>query len=185
MNMLPALLSLKIYSIVELVAAASQRLSEYTKFSDYYNLDNWSTKLDFKSYIKKQKATVETAKRLFSNSIKYNSASTIGAKKPNIDNHVPISPRDVEVNLDATVIAFNSANFDSSYKRKLPALKKRITEATKQTPACVTNTTFVYINEYLTSQICNGCKQRQLENVKKRTSYQIRIVLRCESCKTA
>jgi hypothetical protein len=110
-------------------------------------------------HIKKQKATVETDKRLFSNSIKYNSASTIGAKKPNIDKHIPISPRDVEANLDATVIAFNSANFDSSYKRRLPAPTKRITEATKQTSACVTNTTFFYTNEYLTSQICNYCKQ--------------------------
>jgi hypothetical protein len=81
------------------------------------------------------------------NSIKCNSVSAIGTKKPNIDKHVPISPRDVEADLGATVIAFGSANFSSSYKSKLPVPTKRIAEALKQMSACVTNNTFVYINE--------------------------------------
>ncbi|KAG2212800.1 hypothetical protein INT46_002128 [Mucor plumbeus] len=145
------LLSLKTYSIVEFIAAASQRLSKYTKSSDYYNLDNWSRKLDFKSYFKKQKATVEIAKRLFSNSIKYNSTSAIGTKKPNIDKQVPIPSRDVEDDLGATVIAFDPVNFGSSFKSKHPAPTKRITEAIKQMSAHVTNTNYVYA----TSQIPN------------------------------
>ena len=89
-------------------------------------------------YIKKQKAAVEIAKRLFSNSIKYNSASAIGTKKPNIDKYVPIPSRDVEADPGATVIAFSSVNFGSSYKSKLPAPTKRIAEAIKKMSACVT-----------------------------------------------
>ncbi|KAI9263631.1 hypothetical protein EDC94DRAFT_670893 [Helicostylum pulchrum] len=72
---------------------------------------NWSIKENFKSYIKKQKATHEIAKSLFPGSKKYNSTSTLRNKmqKPNKENPVLSAPKD---------------NNQTDEKRKLHAVLK-------------------------------------------------------------
>ncbi|CEP15471.1 hypothetical protein [Parasitella parasitica] len=49
--------TLKTSNVIDFVNAAAQGLINYQRISAYYNDDNWLIKLDFKSYIKKQKAT--------------------------------------------------------------------------------------------------------------------------------
>lgn len=53
-------------------------------------------KLNFKNYVKKQKATYEIAKRLFDDSLKYSSNSSIDENKQYCGNTlkwIPISPK--------------------------------------------------------------------------------------------
>ncbi|KAG1168131.1 hypothetical protein G6F70_009254 [Rhizopus microsporus] len=73
-----------------------------------------------------------------------------------------------------------------SMKGKRAALTKRITEEIKR--KCKQSnggTEFVSVDEYLTNQICNKCKSKQLNNISvtgsKRRAHS---VLKCESCCT-
>ncbi|KAG0768731.1 hypothetical protein G6F57_011520 [Rhizopus arrhizus] len=50
----------------------------------YYNKDNWLIKLNFKSYIKNQRAANEIVKRIL-DSIKHSSSNSIGEKKQHCD----------------------------------------------------------------------------------------------------
>ncbi|KAL4208667.1 hypothetical protein AB4K20DRAFT_1911969 [Rhizopus microsporus] len=53
--------------------------------------------LMLKTYINKQKGTQEIVKRLFDNSKKYDTSSTVGAKNqsPNKSKHIPLPPADL------------------------------------------------------------------------------------------
>ena len=71
-------------------------------------------------------------------------------------------------------------------KGKRAAPIRRITEEIKR--KCKQSnegTEFVYVDEHLTSQICNKCKSKQLNNISitgsKRRAHS---VLKCESCCT-
>ncbi|ORE14789.1 hypothetical protein BCV71DRAFT_274988 [Rhizopus microsporus] len=101
--------------------------------------------LMLKTYINKQKGTQEIVKRLFDNSKKYDTSSTVGAKNQ--------SP-------------------NKKTKRKC-----------KQSNG---GTEFVSVDEYLTSQICNKCKSKKLNNISITGSKRrVHSVLKCESCGTA
>ena len=84
------------------------------------------------------------------------------------------------------IIAFENGSFCSSMKGKRAAPTRHITEEIKR--KCKQSnegTEFIYVDEYLTSQICNKCKSKQLNNISiigsKRRVYS---VLKCESCGT-
>ncbi|CEP07788.1 hypothetical protein [Parasitella parasitica] len=126
-------------------------------------------KFNFKSYIKKQKATHEIAKRLFQESNKYNKDSSIGKKKQSstTDKWVSSPPKDkaTDPSVKTRIIASKNASFGTSMKGKLPEPTKRITEAVKKPSNDLKGTYFIYVDEYLTSQTCNKCKQRKLTNL--------------------
>ncbi|ORE03905.1 hypothetical protein BCV72DRAFT_182310, partial [Rhizopus microsporus var. microsporus] len=126
-------------------------------------------KLKFKIYINKQKGTQEIVKRLFDNSKKYDKSSTVGAKNqnPNKIKHVPLPPTDLPYSSQRKrIIAFGNGSFSSSMKGKRAAPTRRITEEIKR--KCKQSNgeaKFAYVDEYLTSQICNKCKTNQLNNI--------------------
>ncbi|ORE16041.1 hypothetical protein BCV71DRAFT_272675 [Rhizopus microsporus] len=68
--------------------------------------------------------------------------------------------------------------------RKRAAPIRRITEEIKR--KCKQSnegTEFVYVDEHLTSQICNKCKSKQLNNISATGSKRrVHTVLQCESC---
>ncbi|ORE02116.1 hypothetical protein BCV72DRAFT_181182, partial [Rhizopus microsporus var. microsporus] len=64
------------------------------------------------------------------------------------------------------IITFENGSFCSSMKGKRTAPTRCITEEIKR--KCKQSngdTKFVYVDEYLTSQICNKCKSQQLNNI--------------------
>ena len=142
-----------------------------------------------KAHINKQKGTQEIVKRLFDNSKKYGTSSTVDAKKqnPKKSKHVPMPPTDPSPSSQRKrIIAFGYGSFGSSMKGKRAAPTRCITEEIKR--KCKQSnegTEFIYVDEYLTSQICNKCKSKQLNNISiigsKRKVYS---VLKCESCGT-
>ena len=71
-------------------------------------------------------------------------------------------------------------------KGKRAAPTRRITEEIKR--KCKQSngeTEFISVDEYLTSQICNKCKSKQLNNISITGSKRrVHSVLKCESCGT-
>ncbi|KAG1175900.1 hypothetical protein G6F70_001925 [Rhizopus microsporus] len=146
--------TLKTANLTLFLLAASTRLQNYQRIHNYYCQDKWPQKLKFKTYINKQKGTQEIVKRLFDNSKKYGTSSTVGAKNqnPNKSKHVPLSPADLP---------------SSSQRKRIIAFG---------------NGSLV---KYLTSQICNKCKSKQLNNISLTGSKRrVHFVLKCESCGT-
>ncbi|KAL4214462.1 hypothetical protein AB4K20DRAFT_1863886 [Rhizopus microsporus] len=74
---------LNIARLTSFLLAVSIHLQDYQRIHNYYCQDNWPQKLKFKAYINKKKGAQETVKRLFDNSKKYNTSSTVGAKNQN------------------------------------------------------------------------------------------------------
>ncbi|CEP16991.1 hypothetical protein [Parasitella parasitica] len=118
------------------------------KISAYYNTDNWLIKLNFKSYIKKQKAIHEIAKRLFHESNKYNKDSSIGEKKQTFttEKWIPSPPKDkaTDPSIKTRIIAYGNVSFGTSMKGKLPAPTKLITEAVEKSSKDSKGTYFIY-----------------------------------------
>ena len=142
-----------------------------------------------KTYINKQKGTQEIAKRPFDNSKKYGTSSTAGAKNqnPNKSKHAPLPPADLpSSSQQKRITASGNSSFCSSIKGKRAAPTRRITEEIKR--KCKQSngeTEFISVDEYLTSQICNKCKSRQLNNISITGSKRrVHSVLKCESCGT-
>ncbi|ORE18224.1 hypothetical protein BCV71DRAFT_166641, partial [Rhizopus microsporus] len=124
--------------------------------------------LMLKTYINKQKGTQKIVKRLFDNSKKYGKTSTIGAKNQNQNKikHAPLPPAD----LSSSSQRSGSLRFEMvrllNMKGKRAASTRRITEEIKQ--KCKQSDRgieFVSVDEYLTSQICNKCKSKQLNSI--------------------
>ncbi|ORE20236.1 hypothetical protein BCV71DRAFT_176123, partial [Rhizopus microsporus] len=143
-------------------------------------------KLKFKTYINKQKGIQEIVKRLFDDSKKYDKSSTVGAKNKNKNKnkHVPLLLADLpSSSQQKRIIAFENGSFCSSVKGKRAAPTKRITEEIKR--KCKQpneGSEFVYVDEYLTSQICNKCKSKQLNNISITGSKRrVHSILKCES----
>ncbi|CEP13719.1 hypothetical protein [Parasitella parasitica] len=99
----------------------------------------------------------------------------------------PPAPRDkaTDSSVNTRIIAPGNASFGTSMKGKLPALTKQITEAVKKFSKYSTGTSFIYADEYLTSQTCNKCKQRKLTNLNTaRSKRKVHAVLKCNACNT-
>ncbi|CEP19532.1 hypothetical protein [Parasitella parasitica] len=119
-----------IIELINFVNAAAQRLIKYQRSSAYYNNDHWLIKLDFKSYIKKQKVTLEIAKILFQESNKYNKDSSIGEKKQTstLTNGLHLIPKTrplihLQTGSKCKQLKFTNLNAAGS-KRKLHAVLK-------------------------------------------------------------
>ncbi|KAL4207993.1 hypothetical protein AB4K20DRAFT_1979142 [Rhizopus microsporus] len=179
--------TLKTANLTSLSLDASTRLQSYQKIHNYYCQDKWSQKLKFKIYINKKKGTQEIVKRLFDNSKKYGTSSTVGAKNqnPNKIKHVPLSPADLPFSSQRKRInAFGNGSFCSSMKGKRAAPTRRITDEIKtKCKQSKEGTEFVYVDEHLTSQICNKCKASQFNNnTVSGSKRRVHSALKYESC---
>ncbi|ORE18758.1 hypothetical protein BCV71DRAFT_110520 [Rhizopus microsporus] len=88
-----------------------------------------------KTYINKQKGTQEIVKRLFDNSKKYGTSSTVGAKNQNLNKskHVSLPLTDLPLySQRKQIIVSKNGSFCSSMKGKRAAPTKRITEEIKR-----------------------------------------------------
>ncbi|CEG63410.1 hypothetical protein RMATCC62417_00555 [Rhizopus microsporus] len=181
--------TLKTANFTSFLLAASIRLQNYQRIHNYYCQDKWSQKLKFKTYINKQKETQEIVKRLFDNSKKHGKTSTAGAKNqnPNKSKHVPLSPADLPSSSQRKrIIAFGDGTFCSSMKGKRAAPTKRITEEiNRKCKQSDGGSEFVYADKYLTSQICNKCKMKEMNNFSvSESKRRVHSVLKCGSCGT-
>ncbi|CEG76575.1 hypothetical protein RMATCC62417_11459 [Rhizopus microsporus] len=176
--------TLKTANLTSFLLAASIRLQNYQRIYNYYCQDKWSQKLKLKTYINKQKGTQEIVKGLFDNSKKYDKSSTVGVRNQNKSKHIHLPPADLPSSSQRKqIIAFGNGSFCSSMKGKRAASTKRITEEIKR--KCKQSnggTEFVSVDEYLTSQIYNKCKSKQLNNISIIGSKRrVHSVLKCES----
>ncbi|ORE10450.1 hypothetical protein BCV72DRAFT_313669 [Rhizopus microsporus var. microsporus] len=178
------LLTLKTANLTSFLLAASTRLQNYQRIHNYCCQGKWPQRLKFKTYINKQKETQAIVKRLFDNSKKYDKSSTVGAKNQNKSKHVPLPPADLpSFSQRKRIIAFGNGSFGSNMKGKRAAPIRRITEEIKRKfKQSNEGTEFVSVDEYLTSQICNKCKSKQLNNISITGSKRrLHSVPKCES----
>lgn len=124
-----------------------------------------SSKLKFKCYMRKQKGVHKICKRLIHGSAKYYSTTSTGVKTStkNENTYSPPAPSD---NLEApgkTIIAFGDGAFSGNGRRHKAAPVRLIKKALDK--YCGNNLEIYMIGEYLTSQICNKCKDRNVENI--------------------
>ncbi|ORE17645.1 hypothetical protein BCV71DRAFT_181126, partial [Rhizopus microsporus] len=98
--------TLKTANLTSFLLAISTRLQNYQRIHNYYCQDKWYSK--FKAYINKQKGTREIVKRLFDNSKKYGTSSTVGAKNqnPNKSKHAPLPPLNGSGSLRSEMVLF-------------------------------------------------------------------------------
>ncbi|KAI7900318.1 uncharacterized protein BX663DRAFT_518257 [Cokeromyces recurvatus] len=81
------------------------------------------------------------------------------------------------------IIAFGYAKSGSSMKGKLSAPIRRITDAIKKMSKELKGNTFISVDEYLTCQTCNHCKNRNLTNITTtKSKRKLHAVLKCNSC---
>ncbi|KAG2206160.1 hypothetical protein INT47_003809 [Mucor saturninus] len=174
--------SLKTTNSYDFLLASKKRLVDYDILCNYYNSDNWSSKLIFKTYIKKQKAVEEICKRLVVGSKKYGRGSKTGVKTAteNTSIHYPYAPQDAENPPTRTVIAFGDATFYGNMRGNKAAPVKLIKKKLQQMRGDTIQICF--IDEYLTSQVCNVCKNRALENVSTaKSKRRVHSVLKCNN----
>ncbi|KAI7906246.1 uncharacterized protein BX663DRAFT_499367 [Cokeromyces recurvatus] len=91
---------------------------------------------------------------------------------------IPIAPKDNQITdlSKKRIIAFGNAKFGSSVKGKFPAPTRRITDAIKKMSKELKGNTFIYIDEYLTSQT-------YLTNITtSKSKSKLHVVLKCNSC---
>ncbi|KAI7898994.1 uncharacterized protein BX663DRAFT_522786, partial [Cokeromyces recurvatus] len=70
-------------------------------------------------------------------------------------------------------------------KGKLPAPTRRITDVIKKMSKELKGNTFIYVDDYLTSQTCNHCKNRNLTNITTtKSKRELHAVLKYNSCST-
>ncbi|CEG80166.1 hypothetical protein RMATCC62417_14536 [Rhizopus microsporus] len=149
----------------DFIKACKERTIHFDTIYNYYSAYNRSSKLKFKTYLRKQKAVDEICKRLVVNSKKYRQSSKTGVKTAAKSNsrHYPSAPQDTMISPAKTIVAFGNASFAATMRGKRAApvkliKKKLIQMQTNALQVC-------FIDEYLTSQICNTCKNRQLDNI--------------------
>lgn len=120
------------------------------------------TKLNVKSYIKKQKAIYD--------SIKYSSNNSIGENKQHRNNKqkqiiFPAKDNKLTIPYKKRTIAYDNGSFSEPMKGKFPAPTRQITDTIKKISKDLQGKTeFIYIAEAFTSQTCNQCKIKNFAN---------------------
>ncbi|ORE13652.1 hypothetical protein BCV71DRAFT_277620 [Rhizopus microsporus] len=116
------------------------------------------------------------------NSKKYRQGSKTGVKTATKSNsrHYPSSPQDTMIPPAKTIVAFGNATFAATMKGKRAAPVKLIIKKLIQIQTNVLQVCFV--DEYLTSQVCNACKNRQLDNITTMSSKRrVHAMLECNN----
>ncbi|KAL9538593.1 hypothetical protein MBANPS3_010811 [Mucor bainieri] len=132
-------------------------------FQTIYDYHMYASKLKFKRYTAKQQALSEMCKML--------------------DDDKSQKYKNKRKQKKTKIFAFRAANFSSSLKGNRAAPTKRFKSAL-ESYALANKHYFIEIDEYLTSQICNICGTRTLEehlesHDKKETLH---AILRCTKC---
>ena len=111
-------------------------------------------------------------------STKYHSGASTNVKtstKTN-NNFSRPPPLDNLTKANKTIIAYGDGAFSPSMRGKRSGPTKAIVKAIQKCSVAV-----VMTDEYLTSQVCNKCKQRNVENVTQKTSKRrVHSVLQCQ-----
>ncbi|KAI7904031.1 uncharacterized protein BX663DRAFT_542322 [Cokeromyces recurvatus] len=157
--MITKLDSLKTKEVSKLIACR-KHIQSYDTMYKFYNRGLWSSKLKLRYYRKKQKAFSEIVKIFTCNSIKYHTGAITNANK--------------------TIIAYGDGRFSLTMRGKRSGPTKVIIKALQK---CEQNrgVTVQMIDEYLTSQVCNNCKKRNVEKVVQRSAKRrVHSVLQCQ-----
>lgn len=112
---------------------------------------------------------------------KYRQGSKTGIKTAirSPSRHYPDAPQDTMIPSSKTIIAFGNASFGATMRGKKAAPVKLIKRRLQQMQT--DNLHLCFIDEYLTSQVCNVCKKRNLENVTTANSKRrVHAVLKCK-----
>ncbi|KAL4215593.1 hypothetical protein AB4K20DRAFT_1991562 [Rhizopus microsporus] len=130
--------------IISLDSSGDNEWQRITSLDEYYHLCGYndatfirkkaskSSKLKFKTYLRRQKAVDEICKRLVANSKKYRQGSKTGVKTATKSNsrHCPSAPQDTMIPPAKTIVAFGNATFAATMKGKRAApvklIKKKI-----------------------------------------------------------
>ncbi|ORE09711.1 hypothetical protein BCV72DRAFT_201069, partial [Rhizopus microsporus var. microsporus] len=174
--------SLKTSNITEFAKACQERLSLYDDITSYYNENAWSSKLKFQCYIRKQKGVHEICKGLMYGSVKYNKKSSTGVKTSSAENeskYCPPAPLDHPDKPRKTIIAFGDGMFKNSLRGNRGAPVRLIKKALQK--YCGNQFEIRMVDEYLTSQICNRCKNRNMDNVvTEKPKRRVHMILKCK-----
>ncbi|KAI8638725.1 hypothetical protein BD408DRAFT_351345, partial [Parasitella parasitica] len=176
--------SFKTTNLEDFVKACKERFDLYDDIKKYYDSDDRSSKLKFKCYIKKQKCIEEICRRLTYGSAKYGEKSRMIEKKQTTS-YIPPTPIDHDIKPRKTILALGNAMFNGSLRGNKSAPVRRIRESLRKRRGETLDICF--IDEYLTSQVCNICKERNLENVTTAKSVRrVHTVLQCQqnTCNT-
>ena len=148
-------------------------------------------KLHFKNYIKNQKVTYEIAIRLFDDSVKYNSYSSISEKRQRCDNKqkwIPLPPKDNRsaVSYKNRIIVYVSGSFSGPIKEKFSVPTRWTIDATKKISKDPQGKPeFTYVTEAFTNQTCKQCKTKNLTNtISAGLKRKVHVVLKYNSCST-
>ncbi|KAI7906086.1 uncharacterized protein BX663DRAFT_483730 [Cokeromyces recurvatus] len=151
------------------------------KDNQYYNENNWKPKLKFQYYMKEQKGVHEICKRFVYNSSKYHQKSSTSEKSVinNVSKIYPPTPTNHKERPVKTIIALGDGVFNTSSRSNRSSPVRTITKALKR--YCGQQLEVVMVDEYLTSQICNKCKIRNVEIVvTKKSKRRVDIILQCQ-----
>lgn len=147
--------SLKVTDTTIYLEAVKENIQHFQTIYDYHA---YAPKLKFKRYIAKQQALDEMCKMLDD---KYKDRGQKEMTK---------------------IFAFGAASFSSSLKGNKAAPTRSFKSALKSY-AFANKHYFIEVDEYLTSQVCNICQTRTLENLFcKEKKEKLNAVLRCTNC---
>jgi hypothetical protein len=177
--------TMKTSSIGRFITAATYIFNNFSNITNFYDLNLRFNKLKFQTYIKKQKALSEMAKRLITGSSKYRPPGYVienSAKK-----WKQLAPHDKpEESTRPIIIAFGAAKFGklrgnvtAPTKVFKESLARYVKERNKRVPTYI-----VMVDEFLTSQICPRCNTRTTENEKNEYGSKAHPVLKCKTCDT-
>ena len=139
-------------------------------------------KLKFQCYIRKQKGAHEICKRLIHGSVKYIKRASAGIKTSSAENenkYCPPAPLDHPDKPRKTIIAFGDGMFNNSLRENRGAPVRLIKKALQK---YYRNQLEIFmLDEYLTSQIYNRCKNRNMDNaVTEKSKRRVHTVLKCK-----
>ncbi|ORE01851.1 hypothetical protein BCV72DRAFT_320049 [Rhizopus microsporus var. microsporus] len=142
--------------ISNLRSLKTSNITELSLYDDITTKFCRSSKLKFQCYIRKQKGMHEICKRLMHGSVKYNKKASTGVKTSSAENESKYclpAPLDHPDKPRKTIIAFGDC------MGTCPPYKKALQKY------CGNQLEICMVDEYLTCQICNRCKNRNMGNV--------------------
>lgn len=130
--------------------------------------------------MRKQKGVNEICKRLIYGSAKYNNAASTGVKTSNNGGNTYSSPAPIDQleRPKKTIIAYGDGMFNTSPRGNQAAPARLIKKALKK--YCCKQLEVFMVDEYLTSQVCNKCKIRNVDNiVTQKSKRRVHTILKC------
>ncbi|PHZ09415.1 uncharacterized protein RHIMIDRAFT_240527 [Rhizopus microsporus ATCC 52813] len=115
-------------------------------------------------------------------SVKYNKKASTGIKTSSAEyksKYCPPAPLDHPDKPRKTIIAFGDGMFNSSLRGNRGASVRLIKKTLQK--YCENQLEICMVDEYLTSQICNRCKNRNMDNVvTEKSKRRVHTILKCK-----